>query len=231
MKPLKKMSTIITFTLIFLFFTSNSFVYARPVLKKVYKAPTIVIDPGHGGRDPGTCKGNFYEKDVNLDIARKLRSMLKARGYNVIMTRNSDVSLENLYRSVGTIQQRNLFSRAKIIDNSGAKFFISLHVNSCKYNSRINGSVVYYYRYSNASKKLADKIQSYLDKDTIKAFGRSKMAAGEGEYYILRNTKSIGVLVETGFITNKNDRYLLTTQKFRNRIASSISAAVTDYLN
>lgn len=195
------------------------------------KSRTIVIDPGHGGVDSGAYIKKLNEKDINLHIAKILQEMLEEKGYNVVMIRKNDVSLENRFFSKGTRQQRDLYSRCKIIDRSGADLFVSIHADSCPESRSANGSVVYYYPGSKEGKKLANEVQKKLNTFAAVPYKRKKGQAQPQDYYILRNTKTTGILVEAGYLSNSRDVQLLKRDDFRSSVARGICEGIEEYFN
>lgn len=189
----------------------------------------IVIDPGHGGVDGGAQRGNAVEKNINLDISLRLRNYLNSGAYNVVMTRNTDISLYQQSNKKGTLEARDLDARTKIIEGSGAKLFVSIHANSSTVPSQ-NGSIVYYNSNIKESKKLAESIQKELNSVLINNKKRTSQSIQPADFYILRNTNIPGVLVETGFLTNTAEREQLLTAAFRDKIASAVFRGIEKYV-
>ncbi len=187
---------------------------------------TVVIDPGHGGIDKGTSKGNVVESEIALGISKKLKSYLTSDGYNIILTRDKDIALDSLSSKSGTREQKDLDARANIINKSQAKLFVSIHVNSYPLSSSVSGSIVYYNGKLPQSKILAQNIQKALNNIAVTGFKRQSHNCQEANYYVLVNSNIPGVLVETAYITNPNELKLLTTDAFRDKIAGAISSAV-----
>ncbi len=182
----------------------------------------LVIDPGHGGIDPGASKGNVVESEVNLSIAKKLRDSLVNYGYEAVLTRSKDAALDSQSHNGATRQERDLNARTNIINSSGAEFFVSIHVDSLPESPSTSGSTVYYNRKNLASKELARNIQKALNGITAKGLKRQSHDCERADYYILRNSNVPGVLVETAFITNSRERKLLAADSFRDMLAKAI---------
>ncbi|MCX8129879.1 MAG: N-acetylmuramoyl-L-alanine amidase [Clostridia bacterium] len=182
----------------------------------------IVIDAGHGGRDPGTSKGSVVEKEVNLDISKMLESYLENKNYDALMTRSRDISLYKLSSLRGPIEKRELDARVNIIGKSKARLFVSVHVNSLPKNPAMKGSIVFYNSKSSKSKALALSIQKELNNLKVNGKQRPRNSIRTANFYILKNSSIPGVLVETAFITNKEERKLLTQKSFREKIAKAI---------
>lgn len=191
----------------------------------------IMIDPGHGGADTGADKGHVTESEVTLDISNKLKKYLEDRSYSIGLTRNSDISLYQLSGISGTIQKRELDARVNIINKSGAKIFVSVHVNSYPEYPGMSGSIVYYNPENSQSRDLSGCIQKKLNGLVFTDFKRDRHDPQEADFYLLKNSNITGVLVETAFITNSYDHKLLSQDGFRSRIAEAIAEGIDDYIN
>lgn len=170
----------------------------------------VCIDPGHGGIQPGAVNGRFKEKSAALAISLKLRDKLKAAGFKVIMTRDTDIDV-------------SLASRCKVANEADVNAFISVHLNAC-HNDEPNGVEVWkWYRTREFSKTLADCVQS----EVIGATGaKSRGVKLSREYYVLRQTKASAIVVECGFISNSEECHRLFTEKYQENIARGICAGV-----
>lgn len=197
---------------------------------KPLQSVTIAIDPGHGGIDGGTKHGGILEKDINLAIGLKLRNLLKKKGANTIMTREIDVSLER-FISEGSRHSRDLKARVKIIEESKADIFISIHVNHIK-NPKPLGSIVFINPEVNHSEILGELIQEKLN--NLSEYKNAGLEINRipifGDYYLLNNIKMPGVLIETGFISNELDRKLLLDENHQNEIVDLITDAILEYI-
>lgn len=191
---------------------------------------TIVIDPGHGGIDPGTMKGNIREKDITLDISERLRKILTGKGYNVILTRKSDVTPSSWCNVGETRVVRDLNARVNTINKSGAKLFLSIHVDSAYNYPNENGSISFYWPTSKKSKALATNIQRSLNKVTMGNKRRMAHNPRSADFYILKKTKIPGILIETGFISNSTERKMLTQSKYKQDIANRIANGLEQYV-
>lgn len=191
----------------------------------------IVVDPGHGGIDGGANKGGILEKEINLAIALKLKSFLEENGYTAVMTREEDVSLEGLYESQQSRHQRDLIARANIINASNAQLFVSIHVNCNFRRPATDGSIVFYGERYQESEALAYCIQRALNAMEINGAKRTIHDPQRAGYFLLKNTKIPGVIVETAFLSNSEERRLLTTDEFRERLAKAVSDGIVRYLS
>lgn len=190
----------------------------------------IVIDAGHGGIDGGTNRVNLLEKEVNLAIAQKLKSILEGKDYAVIMTRNDDVSLDDLNQSSSSRHKRDLNARASIINSSNAQLFVSIHVNSSS-NSVADGSIVFYSQKFKQNETLAYCIQLALNDLTVDGERRTKYNPQIGDYYLLNHSDIPGVIIETAFISNAREKILLADDEFQTKLASAIADGIEQYLN
>jgi N-acetylmuramoyl-L-alanine amidase len=197
--------------------------------KKADQRNIIAIDPGHGGTDSGASKGKVVESEITLDIAKKLKSYMENKSYDVVMTRSSDISLYTLSSIEGTNQRKELDARSNIINNSGASVFVSIHVNSYPEFPKMSGSIIYYNPYMPQAKELSDSIQKQLNSITVKNFKRRKEVPQKADFYILMNSHIPGVLIETAFLTNTTERKLLMQNEFRLQIAKAIANGIDNY--
>lgn len=195
---------------------------------------TIVIDPGHGGIDGGTGDRNdILEKDINLDVGLKLKKELLVEGFDVIMTREDDVSLENLSSINASRYRRDLDARKNIINENDPLVFISIHVNSSKKTS-VKGIKVYHFPNSVEGEKLAKSIAESVDIYVYDKFLKDTSLRAEilsENFYILRETKHTGVLVEVGFITNPEENKLMKNRKYKEKVAFAIKKGILEYLS
>ena len=216
---------------------------------------TIVVDAGHGGKDPGAIgRSGTREKDVTLDIAKRLSAALRSQGYRVVMTRSSDVSV-------------SLARRVSIANDAQADLFISVHANANRVRS-LNGFEVYYVspnandyqralsssadipvslaRYcasapsSNLKAILWDMILTNnraesiaLGKDICNSTGGAVSARIIGvkgaNFYVLKGTRMPAVLVETGFLSNASEEKLLKNGYYRQQIAQAVASGIQNY--
>ena len=180
------------------------------------KKPSIIIsiDAGHGGHDPGAVQNGVNEKDITLEVAKKLDSALKKEGYDIVMTRDKDVYVE-------------LKERADIANRNNSDIFISLHCNSFSSESA-HGIEVLYNPNRSGSKQLA---QLVLD-ELVKATGaRNRGIKERPELAVLKHTTMPAILVEMGFISNKAEAQKLQTASYQNKIVEAIVKGVEKYID
>lgn len=178
----------------------------------------IVIDPGHGGLDNGASAGKIKEDVLNLKISNALKEELESRGAVVHLTRTDDNDVTN--RNHHYSKQDDMYLRVRKIDEYNADLFISIHLNAST-SSSTWGSQVFYYGKSETSKELATDIHKAMLPIT-----GSKKKIESANFYVLRCTKTKGVLVECGFITNGNEKGQLSSTKYHKKLASAISDGI-----
>ncbi len=214
---------------------------------------TVVVDPGHGGRDPGaTGIGGLREKDVNLSIAKKLAARLEDRGFEVVLTRDRDRTL--------TLEERTAAA-----ESSGGDVFISIHANASR-RSRTRGIEIYTLDANHERHSLdvaarengvpaarldplqralariqvgelasqSERLASLVHENVIRGIqqrNRSLPDLGlkKGPFYVLFMSSMSSVLVETGFVTNKRDAKLLRSAQFQSELAVQIADGVDRY--
>lgn len=192
----------------------------------------IVIDPGHGGIDGGATMGGILEKDVNLDIAKRVKDILERKGYMIVLTREMDHSLDNLVDSSASRHQRDLTARVNIINNSNAQLFLSIHANCHKSNLNADGSIILYNERFLQNKALAYCIQRALNNIVVEGKKRTiHDPQNHSAYFLLNNSKIPGVIVETAFISNQKEQQLLGEDSFKDEIAKAIAAGVENYFS
>jgi len=192
-----------------------------------YSGITIVVDPGHGGRDPGKVGVNgVLEKDINLAISLKLRDILEEKGINVIMTRTED---EGLYSESDSNKKRtDLKNRIEIINSNNALLAISIHQNSFT-EEYVKGAQVFYYAQSEQGKKLAEIIQEQI-KEYLKD-GNHRKAKSNTNYYMLKHTSCPLVIVECGYLSNQKEAALLADSEYQEKMARAIYLGIEKYLD
>ena len=187
----------------------------------------IVIDAGHGGDDPGKIGINgTLEKDVNLNIAHKLKILLESQGYEVIMTRETG---DGLYQpGTRNMKVEDMHNRCEIITKAMPVFTVSIHQNSYP-EEYVKGAQVFYYGQSKEGEALAKKIQSslvsYLDPEN------HRVEKANESYYLLKKTPTPTVIVECGFLSNSEEAELLNTEEYQEKVAWAVMMGVIQYLN
>jgi N-acetylmuramoyl-L-alanine amidase len=191
----------------------------------VSQKEVIVIDPGHGGEDPGKVGINdALEKEVNLSISLFLKEDLEAEGYTVILTRNDD---DGLYTQSDTNKKlADMKKRCKIIEESSASIVVSIHQNSFSQESA-HGGQIFYYKYSAEGKRLAECLQDafhqYIDEEN------DRQAKSNDNYYMLLHTPCPTVIAECGFLSNSAEAELLCSEEYQKKVAAGICQGILEY--
>ena len=170
----------------------------------------VVLDPGHGGSDYGAIREGINEKDITLDITQRVASILKSKGYKVALTRSDDIYL-------------GLQERCDYTDTENPEIFVSIHVNSAVATEPYGIETHYYHEHS---KSLAEIIQKHLTKE-IETKDRGVF---KSKFYVINHTDVPAVLVETGFLSNVDERTELLTDKRKQKTAKAIADAIIEYL-
>jgi N-acetylmuramoyl-L-alanine amidase len=193
------------------------------------RSAVVVIDPGHGGRDPGASgDSGITEEEVNLKIALKLRRLIEQGGGTAIMIREDD---SGLYTEGGngreTRKSEDLKNRHALINSCGADILISIHLNSFP-ESQYYGAQTFYLRNDDKSRKLAEIIQ----KEVIKVLdrGNDRQAKATDSVYILKNNNMPGALIECGFLSNHEEEHLLDDEHYQEKVAWSIFVGIVRYM-
>ncbi|MBP2631577.1 MAG: cell wall hydrolase/autolysin [Firmicutes bacterium] len=187
---------------------------------KMLKNKTIVIDPGHGGSNPGATKYGMRESDNNLSVGIKLKKVLEDHGAKVVMTRETDKTVA----AEGLELKQELQARVDLVDINNADIFISLHTNANE-NANVHGAMTFYH--NDISEKLADDIQKSL----IKFTEATDKGTEKENFYVLRNNKVPAILVEMGFITNKIEADKLNSDVYRDELVNGIYDGIINYFN
>ena len=190
----------------------------------------VIVDAGHGGEDGGTsAKDGTLEKDINLEVAKKLNAMLNFAGYSTIMTREDDLQLGDT--SLPTIHQRkvsDLRTRLQMtVDNPNA-ILISIHQNYYTL-PRYYGFQAFYSNKNENSRTLAETIQSTANKLLQNTNNRTIKQVGSN-IYLLYNSNIPSVLVECGFMSNEYEAALLKNDDYQKKIALTIMCGIQKYL-
>lgn len=192
--------------------------------------PTIIIDAGHGGFDGGTqASDGTVEKDINLRIALYLNDFLQTFGYETVLTRDSDESLED--ENLKTIREKkksDIYNRFDLMESTENAIFVSIHQNHYPVEKYHGTQVFYSPEQAEDSSKLAQSIQEAVvellqnDNDRqIKKCGTS--------VYLIYNAVKPAVLVECGFMSNTEEAELLKTQDYQKKIAFCIAVGIQNY--
>ena len=183
----------------------------------------ILIDPGHGGPDGGAGDKKALEKDIALDVSLKVRDYLQQQGAMVVMTRETDKDLApDGMKGYSRRKVADLKERLKIINESDADLFISLHLNAIP-SARWSGAQTFYAPQFKENQKAARFIQDELRRNLENTTRNAKPL---GQVYILKYAKRPGALVEIGFLSNPQERANLKTDAYQDMVAASVYKGV-----
>jgi N-acetylmuramoyl-L-alanine amidase len=183
-----------------------------------YQNITVVIDPGHGGQDKGaTGISGLKEKNVNLTVALYLEELLRARGFNVVMTRKNDTSL-------------TLAERAALAEKAKADLFISIHANASLYNKYASGTETYYYQNKKTSPQSL-YLASLIQQEVSAALKLPSLGVKKAPFHVLRETSMPAALVELAFLSNAVDETILASDHCLKLAAEALYRAVLRYYN
>lgn len=189
--------------------------------------PCVVIDAGHGGADPGKVGvDGSLEKDINLQIAKKLAQFLTAADVDVVLTRETDAGLYD--ENVSNKKVQDMKNRVALIEERKPALTVSIHQNSY-HEEYVHGAQVFYYAGSEESKALAERIQQMLAKEVDP--DNARQAKANDSYYLLKKTSSPIVIVECGFLSNYEEAQKLSQTHYQERMAWAIHLAVLENLN
>ncbi|MCU0569263.1 MAG: N-acetylmuramoyl-L-alanine amidase [Oculatellaceae cyanobacterium Prado106] len=174
---------------------------------------TLVLDPGHGGRDPGAVGiGGLREVDVVMPISLQVATLLKDHGVNVVLTRQDDREID-------------LEPRVSLANRTRADLFVSIHANAISLSRPdVNGIETYYYTSQSAS--LARTIHASI----LEGTDRPDRRVREARFYVLRHTTMPSVLLEVGFVTGAEDARLLADPDFQSQMATAIARGILEYV-
>lgn len=198
------------------------------VLAKENESKIILIDPGHGGLDGGAVSINgTIEKNINLNIAKKLKLKLEEKNFKVIMTREED---KGLYSDKGKVRDKkieDLNNRCKMKKESDCDVFISIHLNMFQ-QKKYYGAQVWYEK-GDESAMLAHIVQQNLIKDLNNGNKRKEKRA-KGAYKVLRcNCDVPSILVECGFLSNEEEEIKLKSDLYQEEISTSLANSLQEY--
>lgn len=188
---------------------------------------TIVVDPGHGGVDPGSIgyKTKVKESELNLKLSLMLAEKLRAVGIRVILTRTDDNGLAKGLTGKA-FKKEDMRLRKEMINKLRPNMVISVHMNSYT-NHTLRGAKVFYDKTSSVSQQIAESIQeqfaTYLE--------ASNNVASVGDYYMLKCTESPSIIAECGFLSNERDEKLLLDQSYQDKIVNCIFNGIINFLN
>lgn len=189
----------------------------------------VILDAGHGGEDSGAIgKNGRLEKDLNLEIALEIGEALEERGYVVVYTRTDDRLLYTEAENVKGIRKiSDLKNRCKVAANYPESIFVSIHMNSFA-SEKYSGLQVYHKPEDEESRALASAIQERSVSD-VQPDNNRKIKSGKG-MYVLENVENTAVLIECGFLTNRDECEKLSEKEYQKRLSLAIVCAIIEYI-
>lgn len=203
--------------------------------------PVIIIDAGHGGMDGGaSASDGTLEKDINLEIAMKLKEIADGYPAETVMTRESDVSLHSDDSlSVRERKRQDLLKRKEIIDKTQGTLAVSIHLNSFPEDVSVYGAQVFYPKDSvkrtdgrtdeQDSEAYARSVQESLEMNI--SDGRERSVMAKGDFLIFENPTCPMILVECGFLSNDTEREKLKTAEYQEELAAAIWEGINGILS
>lgn len=213
----------ITIFLVFLLAISSISLVGATSKKLPLMGKLIYLDAGHGGPDPGAMYKEIEEKKINLEITKKLALQLESLGATIYLTRydDYDISVPNTINR----KRSDLSRRANMINRSECDLYLSLHLNA-ETSSSWRGAQVFYDDINEENKKIAEIMQKKLSQKVNTKRDYKEMTT----IYMYRRIKRPGVLIELGFLSNPNERYLLTTDEYQQKLIDAMIEGVKEYL-
>ena len=190
--------------------------------------PTVILDAGHGGLDSGAV--SVYgdeEKHLNLEVAKKLGAFLENGGVRVIYTRTEDEMLESETKA-GSKKTRDLLARVELAKNYPEALFVSLHMNTLPIE-KYKGLQVFYTDRNDANRALAQVMQNSVS-SSLQTENTRKAKNAEGKIYILDRIDQPAILIECGFLTNKEEAALLKNGEYQAKLSYVLSRTILDFL-
>ncbi|WP_068786243.1 N-acetylmuramoyl-L-alanine amidase family protein [Paenibacillus phocaensis] len=196
-------------------------------LRHAFPEPVILIDAGHGGIDGGTSYEQILEKDINLEIGRRLYVVLRSHGYRAILNRTGDYALsdDNRWLQSRSRHMRDLAQRKELSEQLPASIVVSLHVNWGRNNTKRGPLVLH--QNEGRSAVLAAAIQQSLER--FYQQGTTRLPELGKPFYLLNHIDCPAVIVEMGFLSNAEDRAILTNRRGQQRIAEALYRGIAEY--
>lgn len=187
----------------------------------------VILDAGHGGNDPGKISvDGTQEKDLNLEIAKKLKELLEQQDIEVIMTRKEDRGLYD--ENASNKKAQDMKRRCELINKELPACVVSIHQNSY-HEEPIHGAQVFYYETSKESQSLAELIQQELIRFVDPE--NHRQAKANDTYYLLKKTEAPVVIVECGFLSNWEENGKLKDESYQEQLVWAIHMGIMRYLN
>ena len=194
--------------------------------------PLLVIDPGHGGEDGGASVAGILEKDVNLAVSMKAGDLCAVLGIPVLFTRTTDTLLYDAYGDLedyrGKQKTYDLRNRLRMAEESGAAVFLSVHQNQFP-KAKYSGMQVYYSPNDPGSAELAARIRQG-GRMLLDPYNTRETKPATNAIYLLHRIGIPAVLAECGFLSNPDERELLSTPSYQTRVAAALIVPTAEFL-
>ncbi len=189
--------------------------------RKPLEQRTVIIDPGHGGTDPGACRAGVMEKDINLAIAKRVAR--HAAGYEVKFTRDKDVDFTKHGVYTKEAERQDLDQRIEMARSLGGEVFVSIHVNTGL--GQDGGAIIYYNQNNQGSVRLARIIQ----KEMNELSGMSKRPRAD-HFYLFEHLNIPVIIIEAGWLCNPEERERLQDPDYQDQLAGAIGRGISEFL-
>ncbi len=185
-------------------------------LPKANKSVTIMVDPGHGGNDPGTSSadGTVYEKDITWDVALMVQEYLKEADVTAVLSRGEDEFI-------------NKHDRATKANEQEVDLFVSIHCNFLENDTKTSGVETYYVDGVEDGQALANAVHGQV----LAITGADDMYVRTNDFVVIKDTNMPAVLIEIGYLSSPFDVRLLETEKYKSKMAYGIAAGIIEYIN
>ncbi len=223
---------VISLFIIFLFIMINSAsdINMTSSMQTAKIPPILIIDAGHGGEDGGAVSNSgILEKDINLIIANDTADLLTLFGFDIIKTRNDDISLATNETTIRLRKVADMKKRLEIFNSSENNVILSIHQNKFT-DSKYFGTQIFYSPNNKNSERLAENIK-YTVKNLLQPENKRECKKAGSEIYLLKNTNNPAVIIECGFLSNQKECLKLTDNVYQKQIAYSIATGFLDYYN
>lgn len=197
--------------------------------KDTTKRQTVIIDAGHGGFDGGaTAPDGTTEKDINLAVSLKLKKILTLYGYDVIMLRDTDTALNTEGDTTRSKKRSDIINRYAVMEANPDSIYLCIHQNNFS-ASYCHGAQMFYCKSTDGSKELAECIQTSLK--AVQPDNDRVIKPCTDDVYLIYNAKTTALLVECGFLSNRDDLLNLKNEEYQMKLAFAISSGLNNYMN
>lgn len=185
-------------------------------LPRINQEVTVMVDPGHGGDDPGTSSldGKVYEKDITWDISLKVQAFLQEAGVDTVLSRAEDEFI-------------NKHDRAYIANEQDVDLFVSIHCNYLENDTKTSGVETYYVEGAEDGEALANLVH----KQVLSITEAADMYVRTNDFVVIKDTNMPAILIETGYLSSPKDVELLCTDNYKSKMAYGIAAGIIEYIN